>query len=167
MASHTLLPPPSTAGRGPSAMARVRARRNRRSSPTPAAALPLNIPCGGMFALEANVASGSLPASSLPPRRTPVASSTARTHCFSSTPALLFPSPVSRARSTLSWRSTCVFFKSFTIFCNLYNNTVFFIRILGHHPASSEHSNTTTRVVNTRLNRVKLILFEQSRGISF
>jgi len=53
---------------------------------------------GGMFALAAN-SSCLLPASSLPPRRTPVASSAARTHYFSSNPALRFTSPVSRARS--------------------------------------------------------------------
>ena len=53
-------------------MARVRARRNRLSSPTSVIALPRNIPPrwrGGMFALAAN----SLPASSPPPCRTPVA----------------------------------------------------------------------------------------------
>jgi hypothetical protein len=85
---------PSPAERGPGAIARVRARRNRRSSPTSVVELPRNIPprCrGGMFALAAN----SLPASSPPPCRTPVVSSAARTHCFSSNPALRFPSPVS------------------------------------------------------------------------
>ena len=53
-------------------MARVRARRNRLSSPTSVIALPRNIPPrwrGRMFALAAN----SLPASSPPPCRTPVA----------------------------------------------------------------------------------------------